>query len=69
VALLEEVCHCGGGFWAFLLKLHHPVSKESLLLAAYGSQSLPAAFGSRCGTLSSSGTMSACTLLCFPTWW
>ena len=51
VALLEEVCHCGGELW-------DPTPRHMR------AKLLQLAFGIRCRTFSSSSTMSACTLPC-----
>jgi hypothetical protein len=55
VALLEEVCHCGGRPGDPL-----PSCQEASLLSA---------FGWRCRTLSTSSPTSAWTLPCSQPWW
>jgi hypothetical protein len=53
MALLEEECHCVGGPWR-VSSAQAPLSAEEILLLA--------AFASRCRTLASSSTKSACML-------
>jgi hypothetical protein len=40
VVLLEEIGHCGGGLWGFLVLKFHSVWNQTLLLAIWGRQSL-----------------------------
>ena len=65
VALLEEVCHRGGGLWGLLVIRFCPMWKRVSFRLPAGDNLILAAFRPRCRTLSSFRTMPACLLPCF----